>query len=111
MTSNAHHSSMMHAMANILILNSKVLAGMSYTNGPMLITDEKTAVDDGDVVYHTDVETLKLVATPNPDLDRDKRLGVDYKGGGCIRGPSGKSLWDQVKASDNGFFLIDAGIW
>ena len=101
----AYQSSIMHAMTDILVLNTEVLAGMNYTGDRphMLIADEQ-------VVTRDDVEMLKLAVTPNPDLHRDQHWGVEYKDRGCVRGPSGKSLWDQVKASDRGFYLIDANI-
>jgi hypothetical protein len=101
----AYQSSIMHAMTEILVLHTEVLAGMNYIGDRphMLIADEK-------VVTRDDVETLKLAVTPNPDLHRDQLWDVEYKDRGCVRGPAGKSLWDQVKASDRGFYVIDANI-
>jgi hypothetical protein len=109
LTKNAYHSSVMHAITNILVLNTEVLAAMNHAdNRPP--ADDEIAITDDDMEYHTDVEMLKLAVTPNPDLHRDQHWGVEYKDRGCVRGPSGKSLWDQVKASDRGFYLIDANI-
>ena len=71
-TKNAYHSSVMHAMTSILVVNAEVLAGMNYASDHpnMLISlaDERVAVTDDDVLYHMDVEALKLVTIPNPDL-------------------------------------------
>jgi hypothetical protein len=99
LTKNAYHSSVMHAITNILVLNTEVLAAMNHAdNRPPAHGD--IAMTDDDMEYHTDVEMLKLAVMPNPDLHRDQHWDVEYKDRGCVRGPAGKSLWDQVKASD-----------
>jgi hypothetical protein len=109
-TGIASQSSVMHAMTNILVVDTEMLAGMNYAGDRprMLIAAERGAVTRNDVVYLMDVdsETLRLAATPDPDLD----WGVGHKDQGCVRGPSGNCLWDKVKASNKGFYLIDADI-
>jgi hypothetical protein len=87
-TRTAYQSSVMHAMTSILVVNAEVLAGMNYAgdhpNMLISLADERVAVTDDDVLYHMDVEALKLVTIPNPDLRQDQRWGVKYKDRGCI---------------------------
>jgi hypothetical protein len=115
-TTSMHQSSVMHAMTNILVLDGEVLAGMNYAGDsphmpkPDQVKQVTSTLTDDDVVYRTDVENLKLFVTPNPASERDTKWNVEYRGRGCVRGPSGNCLWDKVKASNKGFYLIDANI-